>query len=192
MTERALDPLLLAETEGRQLTPIILAEFLFDSGALRLWSGTGEITIDGDLFTGSGTLGEIGTIEETTEVRATGTSFKISGISSDAIALALAEPYQGRPMTCWFSALDDDDQPIGTRYRAFRGYMDGMEIEDAGDTCSIEIAVENQLIDLERLRECRYTDADQRSVFPGDKGLEFVNPIRAATLAWGAAGTGTD
>ena len=47
------------------------------------------------------------------------------------------------------------------------------------------IAVENKLIILERPVERRYTDQDQKELFVGDKGLEFVDSLQDKSVNWG-------
>jgi len=67
----------------------------------------------------------------------------------------------------------------------FSGYMDEMNIEEAPETSTIELKVENKLIDLERARTRRYTNAYQKSVYPGDLGLDFVEDLQDKKVVWG-------
>lgn len=85
-----------AAVEADVVAPAILVEGLFDSGAVRLWSGIGELTWNGHTWTGAGNLLAIGTIAEKGSVEAIGTTVTLSGIPSELVSLALAEPYQGR------------------------------------------------------------------------------------------------
>jgi hypothetical protein len=71
----------------------------------------------------------------------------------------------------------------------FSGYMDTMDIQESGDTCTIQLAVENRLIELERPRIRRLTNEDQQSRFPGDLGLEFVEAIQEREIYWGREGS---
>ena len=59
-----------------------------------------------------------------------------------------------------------------------------MNIE-AGETATISISVESRLVDWERPRVHRYTNADQQIAYPGDKGLEFVAQMVEKELVWG-------
>lgn len=67
----------------------------------------------------------------------------------------------------------------------FSGRMDIMEISESGETARITITAENRLIDLRKVNERRYTPQDQRSVYPDDKGFDFVPLIQDAPLLWG-------
>lgn len=63
--------------------------------------------------------------------------------------------------------------------------MDVMQIDDSGETARITISVESKLIDLERSRERRYEDADQRIDWPSDRFFKFVPSIQDAEIVWG-------
>ena len=71
----------------------------------------------------------------------------------------------------------------------FTGYMDTMDISEGPDTCTIEMRVENKLIDLERARVARFTSGYQKSIYPGDLGLDFVESLQDRPISWGKATT---
>lgn len=76
---------------------------------------------------------------------------------------------------------------IADPFLIFDGRMDTAEIADGGDTATITLTAESRLRDLERVRTRRYTDADQQSRFPGDKGLEYVPSLQDKQIVWGRA-----
>jgi hypothetical protein len=63
--------------------------------------------------------------------------------------------------------------------------MDQMNISDSADTSTIELKVENKLIDLERARIARFTSGYQKSIYPNDKGLDFVEDLQDKKITWG-------
>jgi hypothetical protein len=63
-----------------------------------------------------------------------------------------------------------------------------MTINDGADSLSITVSAENKLIILNRDKVLRYTDQDQKRLFPNDKGLEYVASIQDKPLTWGAGG----
>ena len=74
---------------------------------------------------------------------------------------------------------------VDTPYQIFSGFIDTMSVTDAGDSSNINISVENKLITLERAIDRRYTDQDQKQLFAGDKGLEFIDDIQNKAINWG-------
>jgi hypothetical protein len=65
--------------------------------------------------------------------------------------------------------------------------MDVMSINDDGQNATIGMTAENKLVDFRRPREVRYTDEEQKNLYPLDKGLEFVNSIQEKEIYWGNA-----
>lgn len=161
--------------------PYFAVELLFDGdNAIRMWTGVGTLDIGGNDFTGVGTLLNISAIEETAEMAVKGATITLSGVSSEALSLALSEPYQGRVCNIYFG-VNGELNPS----QVFSGYMDQMNISDGAETCDIELTVENRLIDLERARVARFTSGYQKSVYPNDKGLDFVEDLQDKDIVWG-------
>lgn len=166
-----------------ELRPFFGVELSFDSGTLRFWNGYQSITVAGDSYTGAGNLLSISTIEENVEIRANGVSIELNGIPSDIISIALNESYQNREAKIYTGTVAED--LTVQSYLAFSGLMDTMTIGEDGGTARISLAVENQLITLERTRELRYTSREQKRLFSGDKGLDFIDNIQDKQIQWG-------
>lgn len=162
----------------------LAAEMLFDSGAIRLWNGYQDATIDGELFIGTGHLLSIGNIEESSDVSARGTSLSLMGLDASIISIAMQENYQNRAARIIVGTLDNG---VFTTYTLFRGRMDVMEIAEDGETATVAITAENRLIDLERPRSSRYTSEDQKTYYSGDLGLDYVADLQDKQFNWGRA-----
>ena len=183
---RSLSANMVTEVSASQLSPILLASFSF-STPVRLWSGYGTITVGGVTYLGSGTLGTISPVEETTDLAARGINFQLSGVPSALVAVALSENYQGKACSVLFGALDASGVLVASPVTIFAGRMDVMAINDDGLTSTIGLSAENKLVDFRRPREVRYTHEEQTNLHPGDLGLEFVNAIQEKQIYWGNA-----
>ncbi len=161
--------------------PFYAVDLEFATGPLYLWSGLGEKVIDGKTYIGAGAFLKIDQIEETAEIAARGATLSLSGVPGEMLSLALTEPYQGRLCRLYFGFVGAEDDMA----EVFTGYMDQMNIEEGPDTSTVALTVENRLVDLERPRVRRFTNNDQQSRFPGDKGLEFVDALQDKELFWG-------
>lgn len=173
---------------GVAVTPILLFYADFPSGAVRVWSGYGNLSWRGNTYTGVGNFGGVDRVDESSDQSAKGIVFSLSGIPSSLISVALADAYQGRTCTLWLGALDSTGAVIADPYQFFSGRMDVMEIEDGGDTAIIRLTGENRLIDLNRPRARRYTHEDQQIDYAGDLGLEYVAGLQDKKIYWGVAG----
>jgi hypothetical protein len=172
------------EIDAKQLHVEIFVKMFFDSGTAFAWTGYGPKTWNGDLYQGVGDLASFGRMEESSVVKATGTVMVLSGVKSSLISLALTESYQGRKAEIYFAVLDSSGSVIADPYQIFGGRMDVMEIEDNGQTATISVTVENELIDLFRPRTRNYTPEDQKQHYPGDLGLDFIPFIQDAEVVW--------
>ena len=170
------------KTQGAK--PVVLVELQFDSGISRLWSGVGNLVWNGDTFLGAGGLGSIDLAQETVEQKALGIRLTLSGIPPSEISLALGEDVIGRIATVWLAFFDASDLLIADPIVVFAGRMDTMDVALA-DTATVTVTAESRLIDWDRPRERRYTDADQQEKFPGDQGLAFVSQSVEKEIVWG-------
>jgi len=158
-------------------------------GPLYMWSGYGDLCIGGTgdtctggkLYLGAGTLLALSSVEETTEIEAKGASLTLSGIPSSFLSLALAEPYQGRECRIYFGMTSDPSAYV----EIFSGELDQMNISEEGSTSSISVTAENVLIKLERPVVRRFTNEDQKSRYPADKGLQFIAGLQDKEIYWG-------
>lgn len=171
--------------EADLVRPIILVSCAFDSGDLNIWNGIGDLTVNFVDYVGAGTLLNIGEIAESSELQANGITVTLSGITDPLLAKARDEDYQGRELTVKMGAMDAANAVITDPITVFSGFMDTMVINDSAETATIQVNVENRLIEFERTRVRRYTAEDQKIDYPTDKGLEFVAEMSEKEIIWG-------
>jgi hypothetical protein len=171
--------------------PALLGYFDFTGGIVRLWSGVGDLSWGGNTFTGAGNLVQVEPVQETSEVRANGLSFRLNGIPSAMVARILTEGYRGRACKMWLALFDASGSLIADPVQLFSGRMDQCFYEETGETVSLTVAAESRLVDLQRPRERRRTDEDQKNLFPGDRGFEYVAGLQDKEVVWGGGNSGT-
>ena len=129
MTSRGLTAGMLTEVDASALSPILLLKAEFDSGDVRLWSGYGDITFNSETYQGQGDWVAMSAVQEDGGIAARNASFKLMGQNAALLSIALSEPYQGRQITSWLGAFDEDTQAIiADPVKVFSGQMDVMEI----------------------------------------------------------------
>jgi hypothetical protein len=186
---RDLTSAVQAELLKMKVKPVIFVEAVFTSGTLRVWSGIGTISWNGQTWTGVGNLGGISPISEGTEPHADGIELSLSGIPSDLVTKALGECRPNAPVKLWFGFLDEAEAVIADPYQSFGGRMDVPSVEEGGETSTIKLRVENRLVDLGKARERRYTHEDQQIDYPGDLGFEYVAGLQEWNGVWGKPGS---
>ena len=171
--------------EQTEVAPILLFEGLFASGYVRIWSGYGDLSYDGQTWTGVGSLGSVSAVQETSEIQANGITVTLTGIPSEFIALALNESEQGKSGKVYIGFMDASNALIANPYLMFEGKLDIPAISEEGETSMVSITYESRLINLQRTRESRYTHEEQKLEYPNDMGCEYVAAMKDVTLTWG-------
>lgn len=180
-----------ADFESSSLALFVAVKAEFDSGNVNVWGGYGDLTVGSDTYTGGGSLLSVSMTEETPEIAAKGAGITISGLDSAIISIALSEKYQNRPLTITVGTLDSAGA-VSASYVLLKGRIDQMRITEDGETASIQVLVENRLIDLHRPRIRRFTNEDQIAVYPEDTGFSFVTDLQDKPIHWGKTDVSTE
>ena len=182
---RQISPQMLAALGSGSLRPAIFVEATFITGPVYCWTGTGPITWNGQTWLGIGTFGSLSNVEEGTTVEAKGITLTLSGLDPTLLTDVLTEYQVGLPVMVWIGLFDINRQLIPDPLVAWAGRMDQPTLSVDGTTCSLSIACENRLLDMNTSVERRYTNDDQQLDYPGDRGFEFVTSIQEVSLYWG-------
>lgn len=183
--QRSMSADMLAAIQEDEVTIALAFEAEFESGTVRFWTGTKTRSWNGFLWQGMGDLVGISAIVETKETVASGISVSLSGINPALVSAAIQESRQGATGKVWLALLDAAGNFIADPVLAFVGRLDVPTIADSGETCTISITYENRLVDLKRARNLRYTHEAQKTLFPNDRGFEYVAAIQDFQVTWG-------
>jgi hypothetical protein len=175
---------LQTEVAAESLRPIILYEGVFTGGTVRLWSGIGDLSWNGQTWTGAGNLLGFQLPDETTEIRASGGKVSLSGANTSLVSAALSQAQRGQSGKLWVGALDSSGAVVADPYLAFEGKLDVPDFAKSGEQCVITISYEGRLIDLERSRERRITHEDLQIDFDGDLGRQYVAELQDKVIVW--------
>ena len=169
--------------------PFFATQLDLSTGTLYLWNGYGDVsfTIDGstNTYTGLGDACAISSIEEADAIQASGANLVLNGVKSSLISSALSAQYTNRDGKIYLGLYDASKNVISDIYTLFVGKMDVMIIRENTETSTIELKLENRLVALERAIERRYTDEDQKNLFTGDLGMEFIPDLQDKDIVWG-------
>lgn len=177
---RTLPAGMAAALAQSSVTLFYAIELLFDTATIRLWTGYGDKTISGDVYTGAGTLINIDGIAEVADLNATGITTTLSGISSGTISLALQENYQGRVAKVYFGV-----EGVSGVVEVFSGFMDVMTIQHSGDRMNVTLSIESKLVTLQKPNIRRYTSANHKLRNPGDTFFDHVTKLQDKEVVWG-------
>lgn len=171
---------LLTALQADEVQPYFAFKLEFDNGTLRYWTGVGDRTIDSETYTGSGQIIGLTGVSEVVDLSAKSLTLTANGIDSSIVNLALTEPYQNRPATVYFG-----EQSISDAVKVFAGTIDTMTIVDEGDTSTIAIVLESNLVRLQSSSSQRYTDENHQSRYDDDTFFSYVQDIQDRQIVWG-------
>lgn len=182
---RGLSSAMQTASAAPLVRPGLLAYFDFASGPVRLWTGFGNLVWGGNTFSGMGDFLSIERVTEQRDIRASSLTLMLSGVSSDYIAYTLSTEYRSREAKLWLCLFDSSNALVADPTVIFAGRMDTMTIQDSGESARIALTIESRLADLQRARERRYTNEDQKRYYTSDEGLKYVSGLQLKQLPWG-------
>lgn len=155
------------------------------STTVRLNTTSWDLAWNGQTWQGANGVGLIDVIDDSPG-QVKGLRFNLTGVPSSMLAIALAEPLQGKAVTIYTAIFDVLTYQIINTYVEWAGYLDTMQIVEQGDKADITVNAEHAGIDLIRPRLTRYTAQDQARIAPGDRGFQFVIAQSETPITWPA------
>lgn len=161
----------------------LFVELLLPGGAVRVHDGIGWLQWGDYGWGGVGSLGAISGISGGVDGAAAEMSLIISGIPTTERENVLTELARGSEANVYQGVLNEsagtwDFEPE----LVFAGFIDAPEIqesvsEDGGAFLTITVPVLDAASFMRRIQIWRRTDADQRTLYPGDKFFEFKTDL---------------
>lgn len=169
---RSLDPASVTALSSANPALVLLLEMQY---ATPLYVNSSSITIDwgGNSYLGAGALGVVDAVRDTAG-EITSLKFVLSGVPSDAIALALGESARNRACLLRLAILHPDTYAVIEAPLIFSGVLDQTAITEGGETATVGVTAVHMGALLARRKSLLYTDADQKKLYPGDTSLRFV------------------
>jgi hypothetical protein len=181
---RALAGPAAAALSARELSVAQLVYMEFPGFPIALCSANSDIVFAGVTYRGAAGLGTIAPINDAPgEIK--GIQLELSGVPTEYLALALddADIVQGTVIAIRLAIMNIAglvlDAPLD-----WAGRLDTMSIQEDGETCSISVTAESVAVDLLRGNALTTSDADQRSLHPGDRAFEYVISQANIPIVW--------
>lgn len=157
----------------------------FDTDDILLWSGTDDLVIASETYTGAGNLLSISNTEDNLELKSNGLVITLSGMDTTIVNYALTENYQNRPLTLFMGYVMGGTNEVAGTLTLFKGRMTSLVIGDTPEGSTVTIDAENRLVDLDRPSNLRYTKESQNFLHDGDTGFNRVASLQDKQINWG-------
>ena len=162
----------------------IAVKIPFPSGAMRVWTGLGDITVDSETYSGVGSFMSINPIIESSQIEATGLTISLSGVPSNMLGSLLTDEFQGITCVVHMGFLGDSNAVTGT-IKVYQGIADNCDIAETGTTAVVSFNIESRLISLDDKINRRYTNEDQQIDHSSDTSLRFISGLQEKEISWG-------
>jgi hypothetical protein len=179
------------QLEGGVVRRSKLVVFNFLSGPKRVWRGFGKLrTVGGAEWDGIGDLGTIQGLQQSINGEAVPQTFSLSGVNPDLLAKAIGDPgeFYLRPVIVFQQYFTDKwqvlDSPFALSLRLMANIEVSMESDEQGNTYEITLTAESPFLNPTSPPNGYYTDRDQQTQFPGDRGLEDVATVAEKVITF--------
>lgn len=161
-----------------------LLELQFDSGTLRLCLGPFDITVGEDVYSRTGALLSVDAMTEAVD-GTEGLSFALSGCAPGIFDLVVNEPYKDRVIRLLEQRYDAEHQAVEAPSVEWVGRMQVMTSTEHPKNRTHTVVVQAEHYDAQARRpvNLRFSDAEQRRRYPGDRGAEYVTSLTERVLA---------
>jgi hypothetical protein len=165
-----------------------MVKFEFDT-PVYVHTGFGNITYDGNTYTGVGNLGGITNARESEALGPMSLNMTLDGITSDYITEALDSGNLYDVVTVYEGYRADDGTLVDDPWIVWKGWFEYAAIS-LGTESSIAVTCQHDLSELSEKKGDRYSDEDQQSKYSGDVGLEFTSSVMNTKLIWAGGPVG--
>ena len=144
-----------------------------------------SLSWNGNTYLGAANVGLIEVIEDAPgEIK--GLSFQLTGVGSANLALALAEPVQGKRVVVETVIFNASSVVVDAMVE-WEGRLDVMTIQEEGGSATITATAEHIGIDLLRPANSLYSNAEQQRLHASDKFCEYIIDQAEQPLIWPSA-----
>lgn len=184
MSERGFDSTMQTALAGPDISLALLVFLDWPGGAGYYWTGVGSLSWNSQTWTGVGDLGRIDKVADSLDKADIGVDLVLNLLNDTIRNEIVTNDPRGEAGSIYVAAIDAETLSVDSAYEYFPGFIDRVEIEDAGSTGSIRVRLVSELARMRKPRHGELTDAYQQWLFPGDLGCEFATKMDEAIL-WG-------
>ncbi len=169
----------------RQRKPIALLAFIeHPSGDAKFWTGVGKLRWDGQEWIGSGALGTVTPIKQTSDLIIQEIQFRMSGLGSATVA-KLSDDVRNLSGKVWLAGIEKGNTVTRDPFLIVDSELDYQTFEaDEDGTVSIIITARTGFYTLERAIDDVWSTEEQKLRFPNDSGFDLISGLQNQDIQW--------
>jgi hypothetical protein len=163
---------------------IVLVEIDHPAGVFRCWTGIGQLSWNGQVWTGIGILGQIAPVRSTNELAIQEIVFSLSGVEPESLAL-LEGSVRNRTGVVWLACLDEQGLVVADPLELLTALLDYQSFSAQEDgTATVSIVARSGFYTLERALDEAWTPENQYLTYPLDTGLDMQPSLQNQQVNW--------
>lgn len=182
-------PTLSAAQETALASRHVMRRLLLIVDGTGFWDDIGPISVAGQDYTGSGTLGEAFSTSGSAELKITPLVLQLSGISAEVANLIRGALVGQEDVTLAIGIFNPDTKTIiGPPIVMFKGQVDDVPIvtPPMGAVCTITLTCESIARELTIRSTDTRSDDSQQNRLAGDRFYKFTDKVRERTVYFGS------
>lgn len=100
--------------------------------------------------------------------------FTLPAVPTAYLGLAMSTVIRGKRVNMYLGVMDPDTLAMVQLVPLWGGRLDQMPVSYGPETASISATAEHRSVTYAKPKPLRYTDSDQRRLYPGDRCLEYL------------------
>lgn len=173
----------MAEHLRRRRPIALLAEIEHPDGAGRFWSGIGQLAWRGQTWTGSGMLGKITPIKQTSAIAVQEIQFQMSGVDAET-ASKLNDNVRNLSGKAWLAGIWKREV-VPDPYLILQSQLDYQQYDvDEDGNAVLTITARSGFYTLERNIDEAWTTEEQKKLYPNDTGLDLIPGLQNQDIIW--------
>ena len=175
---------------GGNLNIAVLHYLAFANGPAYRWQGFGPFTTQGITYLGIGDIVSIEGGGQQAGVVANNVTITMaagSDLLTDPLLIRVMQQQtlvKGYRYTMSLQFCDEKWQPVDTPRVVYVGVMDQMTVKRSPEVRQIILNVESPFVRRRVPRLETFSDRDQKSKYPNDRGLEFQSGLKNKMVSW--------
>lgn len=169
---------------GEQVPLVQLVQLDFEAATIYLTTAGHAVEWAGQEWLPAG-LGQIEAVTDSPDDIAP-LQFTLPGLTPQQVALALEDGTEGTPVRVYDALIDPATGVCADAVLAWSGTLNVPTLQD-GPEAVLQVTAEHRGVTALRPKPSRYTDDEQRRLYPGDTSLDTDPLTDAAPLVWPAA-----
>ena len=179
-----------AKVLSRAGLSMVLLVYMGLTEPLYLTSATRKVIFGGNEYLALGHLGAVDPVDDKAGSDNKSLKFTLSGVPNELLAISLQENIRSRPVSVRIAILHPITHDVIDAPTIWSGTLDQMPIQSGAESSVITVTAEHRGSTFARPKPIRYTDNDQRRLFPGDTSLRFIVPQSTHQDVWPSAAWG--